>query len=136
MTKRDGPFAAGLVLLLAGAHFVHDVFTAFLAPLLPLLIEKLGLTLFQASTLSVVTQLPSFFNPFLGAFVDRSRLHRLFVSIGPAGSGTLMCLMGLAPSYGVLLMILAHRGAERRLPSTFPRRSSSIKSPETAWVEG
>lgn len=110
MTKRAGTFATGLVLLLASAHFIHDVFTAFLAPLLPLIIDKLGLTLFQASTLAVLTQVPSFFNPFLGSFIDRSRLHRLFVAIGPGGSGTLMCLMGLAPSYSVLAVILLTAG--------------------------
>ena len=110
MSKRAGTFATGLVLLLASAHFIHDVFTAFLAPLLPLIIDKLGLTLFQASTLAVVTQIPSFFNPFLGSFVDRSQLHRLFIAIGPGGSGTLMCLMGLAPSYGVLAVILLSAG--------------------------
>jgi len=106
-TKRH---ATGLILLLAGAHFLHDVFTAFLAPLLPLLIDKLGLSLFQASTLPVLTQIPSLFNPFLGSFVDRSRLHRLFVALGPAGSGTMMSLMGLAPSYTVLAVILLTAG--------------------------
>jgi len=34
----------------------------------------------------------------------------LFVAIGPGGSGTLMCLMGLAPSYGVLAVILLTAG--------------------------
>ncbi len=105
MTQRPATFATGLVVLLASAHFIHDIFTAFLAPLLPLIIDKLGLTLFQAST-----QVPSFFNPFLGSFIDRSRLHRLFVAIGPGGSGTLMCLIGLAPSYSVLAIILLTAG--------------------------
>ena len=31
MTRRPERFATGLVLLLASAHFIHDVFTAFLA---------------------------------------------------------------------------------------------------------
>lgn len=110
MTQRSATFATGLVVLLASAHFVHDIFTAFLAPLLPLIIDELDLSLFEASTLAVLTQVPSFFNPFLGSFVDRSRLHRLFVAIGPGGSGTLMCLIGLAPSYGVLAVILLTAG--------------------------
>ena len=80
MSKRAGTFATGLVVLLASAHFIHDVFTAFLAPLLPLIIDKLGLTLFQASTLAVLTQVPSFFNPFLGSFVDRSLTHAVRTS--------------------------------------------------------
>lgn len=110
MSKRPATFATGLVVLLASAHFIHDIFTAFLAPLLPLIIDKLGLTLFQASTLAVLTQVPSFFNPFLGSFIDRSQLHRLFVAIGPGSSGALMCLIGLAPSYAVLAVILLTAG--------------------------
>ena len=110
MTNRPGRFAARLVLLLAGAHFIHDVFTAFLAPVLPLLIEKLDLTLFEAGTLAVLTQIPSFFNPVLGSWIDRTHRHRLFVALGPAGSGTLMCLMGLAPSYGALAILLLTAG--------------------------
>lgn len=110
MSSRSDTFATGLVLLLASAHFIHDVFTAFLAPLLPLIIEKLDLSLFRASTLAVLTQVPSFFNPFLGSFVDRSQLHRLFVVIAPGGTGTLMCLLGIAPSYGALAVILLTAG--------------------------
>ena len=102
--------ALGIVLVLAGAHFVHDVFTALLAPILPLLIDKLGISLFQASTLAVLPQIPSFFNPALGAFVDRSRWHRLLVSLAPGVSGTLMCLLGLAPSYGTLAVLLLTAG--------------------------
>ncbi len=37
---RDG-FEKGKVLTISAVHFVHDCYTAFLAPALPLLIEKL-----------------------------------------------------------------------------------------------
>ena len=110
MTPTPGRFATGLVFLLASAHFVHDVFTAFLAPILPLLIEKLNLTLFQAGSLAVMTQIPSFFNPLLGSWVDRNNRHRLFVAIGPAGSGTMMCLLGVAPSYAAIAILLLTAG--------------------------
>jgi hypothetical protein len=36
------------VLTAAGGHFVHDSFTSFLSPLLPLIIQKLGLSLTMA----------------------------------------------------------------------------------------
>ena len=110
MTPTPGRFATGLVFLLASSHFVHDVFTAFLAPILPLLIEKLNLTLFQAGSLAVMTQIPSFFNPLLGSWVDRNNRHRLFVAIGPAGSGTMMCLLGVAPSYAAIAILLLTAG--------------------------
>lgn len=104
------PSPGPLVLLVASAHFVHDVFTAFIAPLLPLLIDKLQLSLFLAGSLPVFTQLPSIVNPLFGSFVDRTRLHRLLVAVGPGGTGTLLCLMGLAPSYGVAAVLLLTAG--------------------------
>ena len=104
------PFQTGLVLLLAGSHFVHDVFTAFLAPLLPLLIEKLGLSLFLAGSLAVVLNLPSLLNPFLGSWADRGHFRRYLVILGPGFSGVLMCLIGLAPSYTSLVVLLMTAG--------------------------
>jgi FSR family fosmidomycin resistance protein-like MFS transporter len=94
------------VLLLSGAHFLHDVFTACLAPVLPLIIERLGLSLVRAGSLVVYTQLPSLLNPLLGSLADRRRLRRLFVAIGPGATGTLICLLGLAPSYAALAVML------------------------------
>lgn len=104
--KSGGRFLLGPVLLISGAHFVHDVFTAFIAPLLPLLIENLGLSLTLAGSLVVFTQLPSLLNPWLGSFADRHRLRRLLVAAGPGVSGTLICFMGLAPSYAALTVLL------------------------------
>jgi FSR family fosmidomycin resistance protein-like MFS transporter len=95
-----------LVLVIAGAHFIHDVFTAFLAPLLPLLIQKLGLSLVQAGSLAVFTQIPSVFNPFIGALADRGTFRRILIIIAPGLTGTLMCLMGLAPGYATLAVML------------------------------
>ena len=44
----DGGFQTGKILALSVAHFVHDAYTSFLAPLLPLLIDKLSMSLTQA----------------------------------------------------------------------------------------
>ncbi|NOR88829.1 MAG: hypothetical protein GQ524_01100 [Anaerolineales bacterium] len=38
-----GPFQSGHVVTLSAGHAVHDTYTAFLAPLLPVLIEKFSL---------------------------------------------------------------------------------------------
>jgi FSR family fosmidomycin resistance protein-like MFS transporter len=37
-----GEFQTEQVLTISSAHFVHDVYSAFLAPLLPLVIEKMS----------------------------------------------------------------------------------------------
>ena len=109
-TQHRGRFRTGLVLGLSAAHFLHDAFTALLAPLLPLLIHNLGISLFLAGSLAVAIQLPSLLNPFLGYLTDRYRLHRILVIIAPGTTGVLMCLMGLAPSYGVLAILLLTAG--------------------------
>jgi FSR family fosmidomycin resistance protein-like MFS transporter len=98
------------VFLVSGAHFVHDVFTSFIAPLLPLLIRKFGLSLLEAGSLSVYTQLPSVLSPVLGSFADRGHFHRLLVILGPGVSGVALCLMGVAPGYAALTVLLLTAG--------------------------
>jgi MFS transporter, FSR family, fosmidomycin resistance protein len=99
-------FQTGVVTVISGAHFIHDVFTALLPPLLPLIINKLGLSLLQAGSLSVFSQLPSFFNPILGSLADRGTFRRALIIVSPGVTGLLMCLIGVAPSYGALSILL------------------------------
>ncbi len=106
----NGRFQTGKVAGIALAHFFHDIFTSFISPVLPLLIQRMGLSLTQAGSLTVFMQLPSLFNPFLGAFCDRKRLNRLFLVFSPALTATLMCLAGLAPNYIILAMVLLAAG--------------------------
>lgn len=94
------------VSLIAFAHFAHDIYTSFLAPLLPLIIEKLSLTLSQAGLLSTVMQIPAFANPVIGLFADNRGLARWLVILSPTLTALPMSFMGLAPSYGVLLVLV------------------------------
>ncbi len=87
------------------AHFVHDVYSSFLAPLLPLLIEKLSMSLTQAGFLSTVMQIPALMNPYIGVMADRISV-RYFVILAPALTAIPMSLIGMAPGYGVLLILL------------------------------
>jgi FSR family fosmidomycin resistance protein-like MFS transporter len=88
---------------------MHDTYSAFLAPLLPLIIEKLALSLTLAGSLQIFLQLPSLLTPFIGYMADRISL-RYFVILAPAVTATLMSLIGLAPSYAVLVIILLATG--------------------------
>jgi FSR family fosmidomycin resistance protein-like MFS transporter len=101
----DGGFQTGKILALSVAHFVHDVYSSFLAPLLPLLIEKLSMSLTQAGFLSTVMQMPALLNPYIGVLADRISV-RYFVILAPAMTAVPMSLIGMAPSYGVLLILL------------------------------
>ena len=100
-----GAFQTGRVFTLSACHFIHDAYSSFLAPLLPLLIEKLSLTLTQAGFLSTVMQIPALFNPYIGSLADRISV-RYFIILAPAATAIPMSLLGLAPNYGVLLMLL------------------------------
>lgn len=104
-TNRDNEFQTGKIMALSIAHFIHDVYSSFLAPLLPLLIEKLSLSLTQAGFLTTVMQLPALLNPYIGVLADRVSI-RIFVILAPALTAVPMSLLGVAPSYGVLLILL------------------------------
>lgn len=101
----DTTFRTGKVLLISLCHFIHDIFSSFLSPLLPLLIEKLSLSLTRAGLLSTVMQIPAFFNPIIGVWVDRLSV-RWFIILAPSLTAVPMCLLGLAPNYAVLLFLL------------------------------
>jgi len=102
------------VLLISSAHFIHDVYTAFLAPILPLLIAKLGISLSLAGLLDVIRKIPSLFNPFIGILADKVSL-RYLVIFSPAVSAVAMSLLGVAPNYFVLTVLLFIAGISTAL---------------------
>ncbi len=98
-------FQTDRVLTIVGGHFIHDSFTAFLAPLLPLIIERLSLSFTLAGVLNSALSLPAVLNPFIGYLADRLSV-RYFVILAPAVSATLMSMLGLAPDYLTLFTLL------------------------------
>ena len=103
-------FQAPKVLLVSFSHFIHDVYTSFLSPLLPLIIEKLSLTLSQAGLLSTVMQIPALANPFIGLFADNRGLARWLVILAPSLTAIPMCFMGNATAYWQLLALVFAAG--------------------------
>ena len=99
-----GKFESGKVTLISVAHLLHDVYSSFLAPLLPLLIDKLGISYFLAGLLTVIQRLPSLLNPFIGILADRVQLRYLII-FTPLITAISASLMGIAPNY-ILLAIL------------------------------
>jgi FSR family fosmidomycin resistance protein-like MFS transporter len=104
-TPEKRSFDRGKVLLLSLCHFIHDVYSSFLAPLLPFIIEKFGLSLTQAGFASTVMQIPALMNPFIGKLADRVSV-KYFIILAPAMTAVPMSLLGVAPSYGVVLVLL------------------------------
>jgi FSR family fosmidomycin resistance protein-like MFS transporter len=97
------------VLTISAAHAVHDTYTAFLSPLLPAFIANLALSKTEAGLLSVFMQGPSLLQPFIGHLADRVSL-RYFVILAPTVTGVVMSLLGVAPGYGVLALLLMVAG--------------------------
>lgn len=102
-------FPYGAVLTIALGHWMHDTFSAFLAPLLPWLRPRLGLSLAAAGSLTLFLQLPSLLNPLLGAAADRWR-WRWPVALAPALTATWMTLLGWPRDYFSLAALLLVAG--------------------------
>lgn len=111
--KEDG-FQGLRVIVLSLSHMLHDTYSAFLAPALPLIIENLGISYALAGLLSVIQRLPSLFNPFVGLAIDRLPV-KYFIIFTPLITAVCMSLMGLAPNYGVLAILLFMSGVSSTL---------------------
>ncbi|MFW6080097.1 MAG: MFS transporter [Gemmatimonadota bacterium] len=95
---------------LAVAHAANDAYAAFLHPLLPRVMEKLGLSIALAATLAMTLSLAaSVAQPLLGYWADRYG-RRPLVAAGPLLTGVFLSLIGVAPSFAVLLLVLALGG--------------------------
>ena len=98
-------FQTGEVSTISFAHFINDIYTAQIAPLLPVLIDKLSISLTAAGGLSSLVQLPALINPFIGHMADKVSL-RWFVILAPAITGTLISFIGTASTPLELALIL------------------------------
>ncbi len=97
------------VATIAAAHAVHDTYSSFLPPLLPVFIEKLLLTKAEAGLLAVFLQGPSLLQPLIGHMGDRRDL-RGAVILTPTVTAVCMCLLGVAPAYGAIALLLVTAG--------------------------
>lgn len=102
-------FQSGNVILIAASHMLHDIYSSFLASLRPLLIEKFGITLALASIWDLIMRIPWFFNPLIGIIAERTAA-RYFIIITPAITAIAMSLLGVAPSFTIICILLFTMG--------------------------
>jgi len=107
-------FQNSKVFTISSAHFLHDVYSSFLAPLLPLIIEKFALSLVSASVLSLIQRLPSFLSLFVGA-VAHKLPWRWIIIIAPLVTAFCGSFMGMANNQVVLGIILFTIGVSSAL---------------------
>jgi MFS transporter, FSR family, fosmidomycin resistance protein len=98
------------ILLMASAHVMVDGYGNIYAPLLPLLIPKLGLSLAAAGTLTMLFQMSASVAQIgFGRLADRWR-PRALVMAGPVISVAVLSLIGLATTPVMLAAILVIGG--------------------------
>jgi FSR family fosmidomycin resistance protein-like MFS transporter len=102
-------FELGNIVTISVAHLVHDVFSSFLAPLLPLLIEKLSISYSLAGMLTVIQRIPSLLNPLIGVLADKMPIRYLLI-VAPSITAISMSLLGFASSYFHVVIILLTAG--------------------------
>ena len=108
-SAKASDFQAGQVGSIAVGHLTHDVYSAFLAPLLPVIQNSMGLNYTQAGSLAIFTQIPSLLNPFIGYMADKVSV-RYFVILAPAVTATIFSSIGLVNSYVALAILLFAAG--------------------------
>ena len=109
IAKSKDEFQLSHVLPISVGHLINDLYTSLIAPLLPVIIEKLSLSLTAAGSLTAIMQLPSLLNPFIGYLADKVSL-RYFVIFTPAITATLISSVGYASDYISLAIILFTTG--------------------------
>ena len=107
-------FKTNHIVLVSSAHLFHDTFSSFLAQALPILIEKLSISNTLAGLLSIIQRIPSLFNFLVGIMVENIRA-RYLVIFTPAVTSIAMSLIGVAPGYIFLAIILFISGISSTL---------------------
>jgi len=98
-------FNTSRVILISSTHLLHDIYSSFLAPLRPLLIEKFGISLAMASLWDLSQRVPWLLNPFIGMIAERTAA-RYFIIITPAVTSIVMSLLGVADSFTMVTVLL------------------------------
>lgn len=102
--------ATRIAAVVAVAHALNDGYSAFISPLLPRLMDRLGLSIALAATVAMAYSIASsLLQPLLGYAADRWG-RRIFLVAGPLVSGVFVSLLGWAPSFGWLVLVLSLGG--------------------------
>jgi len=88
-------------------HFIGDFYCAFVSPLLPVFVERFSLTLAQVGLITGISRLLAFVvQPSVGYLADHYQT-RLFLLGGPLLAIAFISVIGIAPSFSVLIACVA-----------------------------
>ncbi len=96
-----------IIFILTLVHFTGDFYSAFINPLFPLFVEKLGLSLAQVGVIAGVNRFLAFIvQPSVGYLADRYT-SRVFIMAGLLLTVVFIPLSGIAPGFWILLLVIA-----------------------------
>jgi FSR family fosmidomycin resistance protein-like MFS transporter len=95
---------------LCAAHFVNDSYSSIIYPLLPLLQTHLALTNAQVFWLAPLYAISSSLMQPVYGFISDRYARRFFAVFGPAITAVFVSMIGLAPSYSMLVLLLVAGG--------------------------
>ncbi|NOR45997.1 MAG: MFS transporter [Candidatus Delongbacteria bacterium] len=98
-------FDYATVLTVSFAHLIGDMYSSFLAPVLPILITQLGISNFQAGMLDFARKIPSLLNPIFGIIADKIDA-KYFMIIGIIIITISMSLLGTVPDFLTLFILV------------------------------
>jgi FSR family fosmidomycin resistance protein-like MFS transporter len=87
------------------AHFSNDVFLAFFAPTLPVLITQMHLLKVQAGILNLGLELTALSMPLVGRLADKKDIRK-FMVLTPAITALCMSSLTLIPNFYLLFLVL------------------------------
>lgn len=99
-----------VVLSLSAGHFINDAYSNFLGPLLPLLMDKLQLTITQAGWLVAILVISSSLTQPVYGYISDRYSRRAFAVFSPLITAVFMSCLGLATSFGMLALLLTLGG--------------------------
>lgn len=95
-----------IAIVVALAHGLNDGYASFIPPLLPRIMDNMGLSIASAATLAVTFSIASALpQPLFGYLADRHG-RRVFAVAGPLVSGIFIASIGFASGFWVLAILL------------------------------
>ena len=105
--KRPHSTDTKVIFSLTLIHFIGDFYVSFVNPLIPVFVEEFSLTLTQVGLIAGITRLLAFIvQPPVGYLADYYRT-RFFILGGPLLAVIFIPLVGMAPSFFALLLLLS-----------------------------
>lgn len=107
MMKEPGTTDIKVIFGLTLVHFIGDFYNSFINPLLPVFMGKFSLTLTQVGLIAGISRFLAFLvQPSVGYIADHYRT-RIFVLGGPLLAIVFIPLVGIAPSFLVLILFVS-----------------------------